>query len=81
MSLYHIFFKKSIFNPLLTTYVLDECFMQNVVIYARYSSDKQRDASIEGQIQECTEYAQANSLTVIKTYADRALSGTTDERA
>lgn len=53
----------------------------NAVIYARYSSDKQRDASIEDQIQECTECAQANSLTVIKTYADRALSGTTDERA
>lgn len=53
----------------------------NAVIYARYSSDKQRDASIEDQIRECTEYAQANSLTVIKTYADRALSGTTDERA
>ncbi len=55
--------------------------MQNAVIYARYSSDKQRDASIEDQIRECTEYAQANSLTVIKTYADRALSGTTDESA
>ena len=53
----------------------------NAVIYARYSSDKQRDVSIEDQIRECTEYAQANSLTVIKTYADRALSGTTDERA
>ncbi len=53
----------------------------NAVIYARYSSDKQRDASIEDQIRECTEYAQDNSLTVIKTYADRALSGTTDERA
>ena len=25
------------------------------VIYARYSSDNQREESIEGQIQECTE--------------------------
>ena len=27
------------------------------VIYARYSSDNQRDESIEGQIRECTDYA------------------------
>ena len=27
------------------------------VIYARYSSDSQREESIEGQIRECTEYA------------------------
>ena len=26
-----------------------------VVIYARYSSDNQREESIEGQIRECTE--------------------------
>ena len=26
------------------------------VIYARYSSDSQREESIEGQIRECTEY-------------------------
>ena len=27
------------------------------VIYARYSSDNQREESIEGQIRECTAYA------------------------
>ena len=27
------------------------------VIYARFSSDRQREESIEGQIRECTEYA------------------------
>ena len=27
------------------------------VIYARYSSDNQREESIEGQIRECMEYA------------------------
>lgn len=26
------------------------------VIYARYSSDNQREESIEGQLQECTAY-------------------------
>ena len=29
------------------------------VIYARYSSDNQREESIEGQIRECTAYAEA----------------------
>ena len=28
------------------------------VIYARYSSDNQREESIEGQIRECTDYAE-----------------------
>ena len=28
------------------------------VIYARYSSDSQREESIEGQLRECTEYAE-----------------------
>lgn len=29
----------------------------NAVIYARYSSDNQREESIEGQLRECKEYA------------------------
>ena len=45
------------------------------VIYARYSSDNQREESIEGQIRECTAYAEKNGITVIKHYIDRALSG------
>ena len=28
----------------------------NAVIYARYSSDRQREESIEGQLRECTDY-------------------------
>ena len=50
------------------------------VIYARYSSSSQREESIEGQIKECTEYAERNGYTIIGTYADRAISGTTDNR-
>lgn len=49
-------------------------------IYARYSSAAQNDASIEQQVAECTKYAQANNLTVITTYEDRAISGKTDKR-
>mgnify|MGYP000707179292 FL=1 len=35
------------------------------VIYARYSSDSQREESIEGQLRECTEYAERNGITVL----------------
>jgi len=50
------------------------------VIYARYSSDNQREESIEGQVRECTEYANYNGITVIGTYIDRAISAKTDNR-
>ena len=36
------------------------------VIYARYSTDSQREESIEGQIRECTAYAEKNGFTVVK---------------
>ena len=38
--------------------------MINAVIYARYSSDRQNEMSIEGQIEECRKYAD-NSLLQI----------------
>ena len=50
------------------------------VIYARYSSNSQREESIEGQIRDCTAYAERNGYMVIGAYADRAISGTTDDR-
>ena len=34
------------------------------VIYARYSSDNQREESIEGQIRECTAYAEKNGIKI-----------------
>ena len=55
-------------------------FSMNAVIYARYSSDRQREESIEGQIRECTDYAMRNNLTLIGTYVDRALSARTADR-
>lgn len=50
------------------------------VIYARYSSDSQREESIEGQIRECTEYAEHHGITVLAHYIDRALSARTADR-
>lgn len=52
----------------------------NAVIYARFSSDKQREESIDGQIRECKAFAQANQFNVIAIYIDRAMSARTDHR-
>ena len=58
----------------------DESQAQPCVIYARYSSHAQRDVSIEQQVADCEAYAKMNNLRVVKVYADRALSGTSDKR-
>ncbi len=50
------------------------------VIYARYSSDNQREESIEGQLRECTAFADKNGITVLRHYIDRAVSAKTDNR-
>ena len=50
------------------------------VIYARYSSSHQREESIEGQVRECREYAEHEGYSVLQVYADRAMTGRTDER-
>jgi site-specific DNA recombinase len=45
------------------------------VIYARYSSNLQRDASIEDQIQLCRERIQHEGWQYLHAYTDRAISG------
>jgi DNA invertase Pin-like site-specific DNA recombinase len=48
----------------------------NAVIYARYSEGpRQTDQSIEGQVADCTSYAQANNIKIVGIYADRHISG------
>lgn len=54
--------------------------MKKAVIYARYSSSKQREESIEGQIRVCTDYALKQDLVIAKHYIDREISGKTDAR-
>ncbi|MCW8059127.1 recombinase family protein [Agrobacterium tumefaciens] len=49
--------------------------MTRVALYARYSSDNQRDASIEDQLRQCRERAAREGWTVVETYSDRAISG------
>ena len=53
---------------------------RNAVIYARYSSHNQREASLEQQIAECKQYAERNGYKIIEVYQDAAISGRTDDR-
>ena len=50
------------------------------VIYARYSSENQREESIDGQIRECYAFARKNNISVVAEYIDRAFSAKTDRR-
>ena len=52
----------------------------NAVIYARFSSSGQQEQSIEGQVRDAESYAERMGYTIVNTYADRAISGTTDQR-
>lgn len=51
-----------------------------VAIYARYSSEGQREASIEDQNRNCEAYAKRQGWTITARYADKAISGTQDEK-
>ena len=46
----------------------------------KLTGDNQREESIEGQIRECTAYAEKNDITIVKHYIDRAISAKTDNR-
>ena len=52
----------------------------NAVIYARFSSSAQREASIDQQISVCMAFAEREGYNVLSTYSDRALTGRTDRR-
>jgi len=49
-------------------------------IYARYSSDKQREASIEDQGRNAERYAEREGWNITTRYADRAISGSVKDR-
>ncbi len=49
-------------------------------IYARYSTDKQRDASIEDQVRECERVARAGGFEVVARFEDKGMSGGTAQR-
>jgi site-specific DNA recombinase len=45
------------------------------VIYARYSSDRQREASIEDQVRTCRAWVEREGADLVATYTDHAVSG------
>lgn len=49
-------------------------------LYARFSSDNQRNESIDAQIRAIEEFAHANGIIIVAEYIDRAKSATTDDR-
>lgn len=54
--------------------------MKKAVIYARYSSERQNEQSIQGQVEVCTSWAKNNDMEILHVYHDEALSGKTDKR-
>lgn len=48
--------------------------MMDVVLYMRYSSDRQNEQSIEGQHRICKQFCEANGYNIVDVYIDRALS-------
>lgn len=52
----------------------------NAVIYARFSSDNQREESITAQVRACTDYAINKGYAITDTYVDEALSARSDDR-
>lgn len=54
--------------------------MLTAVTYARFSSERQHESSIEAQNEAIAAYCQQKHITIVEQYADRALSGKTDNR-
>jgi DNA invertase Pin-like site-specific DNA recombinase len=50
------------------------------VVYARYSSDLQREASIDDQLEVCRRLLDREGWQLTKVYADRAISGASRNR-
>ena len=50
------------------------------VLYARFSSDNQREESIEAQLRAMHEFCDRNGVAVTHEFCDRAKSATTDDR-
>jgi site-specific DNA recombinase len=50
-------------------------------LYARYSTDNQRDASIADQFRVCRNYAEKHGWQIVEEYSDHAISGASLLRA
>lgn len=54
--------------------------LKKAAAYPRYSSDNQREDSIEAQMKYIREYAQQNGYEIVKVYPDEAKTATSDRR-
>lgn len=54
--------------------------IMRVAIYARYSTDRQDQTSIDGQYRNCEELAQRSNYDVVARFCDKGISGTDDNR-
>ena len=53
---------------------------RTAVIYARFSCNKQREASIDDQLRICRQWCQRERYAIVAEYCDYAISGRTDDR-
>ena len=54
--------------------------MKTAYAYARFSSDNQREESIEAQFYEIKKYAESEGILIKRYYSDEAISGLTSNR-
>ena len=52
----------------------------DVVIYARYSSQRQNETSIEAQLDECYNFCKENNYNIIGEYIDKEITGRISDR-
>ena len=53
---------------------------KKAVIYARFSCNRQREASIEDQLRVCREWCAREGYAIVGEYSDYAMSGRSDDR-
>ena len=58
----------------------NKAYIKRVVAYARFSSNNQRDESIDAQLRAIGDYCEREDLQLVEVYTDEAQSATTDNR-
>src|SRR5215467_11227216 len=51
-----------------------------VAFYGRFSSEREKDSSIDQQYRNCQRFAEREGWTITHRYQDKAISGTKDEK-
>lgn len=54
--------------------------MKTAYAYARFSSDNQREESIDAQLRAINEYCETNDIRILQVFKDEAFSARTDKR-